>query len=189
MTLTLMLKFKKTKIEGVFLIEPKVIGDHRGFFLETYREEEFLAAGIDAKFVQDNHSFSPQKGVLRGLHFQRPPFSQAKLVRVVKGKLLDVVVDLRKDSPTFGQWESFELSEENFKMLFVPRGIAHGFCVLKDDTHFLYKVDDYYNAENESGIIWNDPALNIAWMIENPILSEKDQKLPIWKEFLTDNPF
>ncbi|MCX6761666.1 MAG: dTDP-4-dehydrorhamnose 3,5-epimerase [Candidatus Moranbacteria bacterium] len=184
-----MLEFQKTKIEGVFLIKPKVNGDHRGFFLETYREEEFLAAGIDVKFVQDNHSFSAEKGVLRGLHFQWPPFAQAKLVRVVKGKLLDVVVDLRKDSPTFGQWESFELSEENFQMLFVPRGMAHGFCVLETDTHFLYKTDNYYNAESDAGIAWNDPELKITWPIASPILSEKDQKQQSWQEFLKNNPF
>jgi dTDP-4-dehydrorhamnose 3,5-epimerase len=184
-----MLEFQKTKIEGVFLIKPQVIGDHRGFFLETYREEEFLAVGIDVKFIQDNHSFSTENGVLRGLHFQKPPFTQAKLVRVIKGKVIDVVVDLRKFSPTFGQWESFELSEDNFQMLFVPHGMAHGFCLVTENTHFVYKVDNYYHADSDGGVLWNDPDLGITWPVENPIVSEKDSRLPIWKEFLKDNPF
>jgi len=184
-----MLEFQKTKIEGVFLVAPKVFGDKRGFFLESYSQKEFLVAGIDVKFVQDNHSFSAEKGVLRGLHFQRPPFSQAKLVRVVKGKVLDVVLDLRKNSPTFGQWEGFELSEDNFLSVFVPRGMAHGFCVLEENTHFLYKTDNYYSAESDGGILWNDQDLKITWPIEKPILSEKDQKQPTWQEFLKNNPF
>jgi dTDP-4-dehydrorhamnose 3,5-epimerase len=184
-----MFEFQKTKIEGVLLIKPQVISDHRGFFLETYREEEFLAAGIDARFVQDNHSFSVEKWVIRGLHFQRPPFAQAKLVRVVKGKVLDVVVDLRKDSPTFGEWESFELSKDNFQMLFVPHGMAHGFCVLEDNTHFLYKTDNYYDAKSEGGIYFNDSRLKISWPATNPIVSVKDQKQESWQEFLKNNPF
>ena len=152
-------------------------------------EKAGVAGGIDARFVQDNHSFSAEKGVARGLHFQRPPFAQAKLVRVITGKVLDVVVDLRKDSKTFGQWASFELLAENFEMLFIPRGMAHGFCVLEDNTHFFYKTDEFYDAKSEGGIAWNDPDLKIDWPIANPILSEKDQKLPSWQEFLQNNPF
>lgn len=184
-----MLEFEKTKIDGVFLIKPKVFGDKRGFFLESYSEKEFLVAGIDVRFVQDNHSFSTEKGVLRGLHFQDPPFAQAKLVRVVNGSVLDVVVDLRKDSSTFGQWESFELSAENFQMLFIPRGMAHGFCVLAENTHFLYKTDNYYNVECDKGISWSDPDLNIIWPVKDPIISEKDQGQLSWKEFLKNNLF
>lgn len=184
-----MLEFQKTKIDGVFLVTPKVFGDQRGFFLESYSQKEFLASGIEVNFVQDNHSFSPEKGVLRGLHFQKPPFSQAKLVRVVKGKVLDVVVDLRKDSLTLGRWESFELSEDNFFSVFIPKGMAHGFCVLEENTHFLYKTDNYYSAESDGGILWNDQDLKIQWPIENPILSEKDQNQLSWQEFLKNNPF
>lgn len=183
------MEFKKTKIEGVILIQPKVFGDNRGFFLESYSQKEFEAGGIKAKFVQDNHSFSVEKGVLRGLHFQLPPFAQAKLVRVVKGKVLDVVVDLRKSSPTFGQWSAFELSEENHLSLFIPQGLAHGFCVLEPGTHFLYKTDNYYNAESDRGIAWNDPDLKIDWPVVNPILSEKDRNQTSWQDFLKNNPF
>jgi dTDP-4-dehydrorhamnose 3,5-epimerase len=184
-----MFEFQKTKIEGVFLVQPMVFKDQRGFFLESYSKKDFLAAGIEVDFVQDNHSFSMDKWVIRGLHFQRPPFAQAKLVRVVKGKVLDVVVDLRKDSQTFGQWESFELSKENFQMLFIPRGMAHGFCVLEDNTHFLYKTDNYYDAKSDGGIAWNDSDLKITWPAENPTLSVKDRKQPDWQEFLKNNPF
>lgn len=181
--------FQAGKIGGVFLIKSQVFFDERGFFMESYSQKEFEMAGIKAIFVQDNHSFSAEKGVLRGLHFQRPPFAQAKLVRVVKGRVWDVVVDLQKDSPTFGQWEGFELSEENKEMLFVPRGLAHGFCVLEENTHFLYKTDNYYSAESDGGILWNDQDLKITWPTGNPILSEKDQNQPTWKEFLKNNPF
>ncbi len=180
---------QKTKFDGAFLIRPKVFNDQRGFFLESYSKKEFLAVGIDATFVQDNHSFSMEKGVLRGLHFQHPPFAQAKLVRVIKGRVLDIIVDLRKNSKTFGRWESFELSEKNFKMLFIPRGMAHSFCVLEENTHFVYKADNYYDAKSDGGIFWNDPDLNISWPIENPLISEKDQKQQSWREFLKNNPF
>lgn len=181
------MEFLETKLKGAYLVKPKVFQDGRGFFLEFFSEKVFSAQGIDVKFVQDNHSLSANKGVLRGLHFQLPPKTQAKLLRVVKGKIFDVIVDLRKDSPTFGKWESFELSAENFEMVFVPRGFAHGFVTLEDNTEIIYKVDNFYAPEFDSGIIWNDPDLKISWPVENPILSEKDGKLQSLKDF--QNPF
>jgi len=184
------MEFIDTQLEGVFLIKPRVFQDQRGFFLESYSQKEFGKKGIKANFVQDNFSFSRKKGTLRGLHFQLPPFSQAKLVRVSRGKVWDVVVDLRKNSPTFGQWQGFELSQENFLMLFVPCGFAHGFCTLEDEVDFCYKVDNFYDAQSDSGIVWNDPDLAIDWPLENqPIISEKDENLPQWKDFLQSNPF
>jgi len=188
------MKFVKTSLEGAYIIKPKVFRDERGFFLESYSEKEFGENGIDAKFVQDNHSLSINKGVLRGFHFQLPPNEQAKLVRVTRGKAYDVIVDLRKNSPTFGKWESFELSApaspaggDNFEMLFIPRGFAHAYCTLEDNTEFMYKVDNFYAPESDSGIIWNDPTLNINWPIKDPILSDKDIKLQLLKNF--NNPF
>jgi dTDP-4-dehydrorhamnose 3,5-epimerase len=176
------MEFQKTTLKDAILIKPKVFGDHRGFFMETYSEKLFKKNGIESDFVQDNHSMSAEKGVLRGLHFQENPHSQAKLVRVTKGKVYDVIVDLRKDSPTFKKWEGFELSAENKLTLFVPKGFAHAFCTLEENTEFMYKVDDFYAPECDSGIIWNDPELQIDWPIENPILSEKDKNLKTLKE-------
>jgi dTDP-4-dehydrorhamnose 3,5-epimerase len=176
------MEFQKTSLKGAFLIKPQVSQDERGFFLESYSKKKFQEAGIEADFVQDNHSLSVSKGVLRGLHFQNPEDSQAKLVRVTKGAVYDVIVDLRKDSETFGKWVGFELTADNFYMLYVPRGFAHGFVTLEDYTEFQYKCDNFYNPANESGIIWNDPDLKIYWPIENPILSEKDKKLPFFKD-------
>jgi dTDP-4-dehydrorhamnose 3,5-epimerase len=155
--------------------------------METYSEKDFKAAGIEATFVQDNHAMSVTKGVLRGLHFQNPEDTQAKLVRVIKGAVYDVIVDLRKDSETYGKWEGFELTAKNFYMLFVPRGFAHGYCTLEDYTEFVYKTDNFYAPQNEGGIVWNDPDLKIYWPIENPILSEKDKKLPLFKDI--NSPF
>jgi len=172
------MEFIKTDIDGLVLIKPKVHTDHRGFFLETYSAPVFAAAGIDAVFVQDNHSKSVAKGVLRGLHFQTAPFEQSKLVRVVRGSVFDVAVDIRPDSPTFGQWRGFELSERNFNMLFIPRGFAHGFCTLEENTEIVYKVDNPYSRENDAGIIWNDPDIAIEWPACDPVLSEKDSGLP-----------
>ena len=172
------MEFKKTTLEGVFIIKPKVFEDERGFVLESYSRDKFEQAGIEADFVQDNHSMSTNKGVLRGLHFQKPPHAQAKLVRVVKGSVFDVVVDLRRDSKTFGKWESFNLTGENKLMLFVPKGFAHGFCTLEGGTEFMYKVDGFYAPEADSGVIWNDPTLNIKWPLDGqPTVSEKDAKL------------
>jgi len=179
------MKFIETSLKGAYLIKPKVFRDERGFFVESWNEKVFAAQGIDAKFVQDNHSLSLQKGVLRGLHFQTPPNAQAKLVRVTRGRVYDVIVDLRKSSPTFGKWEGFELSSENFQMLFIPRGFAHAFLTLEDGTEFLYKVDNFYAPESDSGIIWNDPTLDIDWPVKNPVLSEKDSKLQFFKDIIS----
>ncbi len=175
------MEFTETGLKGAYIVKPKVFRDERGFFLEPYSEKVFAENGINARFVQDNHSMSVPKGVLRGIHFQLPPHEQAKLVRVTKGRVFDVIVDLRKDSPTFGKGESFELSADNFEMLFIPRGFGHAFLTLEDNTEFMYKVDNPYAPESESGIIWNDPDLAINWPIKNPILSEKDGKLPTLK--------
>lgn len=171
-----------TPISGLLVIEPKVFKDHRGYFYESYNATAFKEAGIDAVFVQDNQSLS-QKGILRGLHFQAPPHAQGKLVRVIKGAVLDVVVDIRKTSSTYGQHYSIELTEENFKMFWIPEGFAHGFLTLKDDTIFSYKCTDVYNKASEGGLLWNDPDLNINWGITNPVLSEKDTQNPVLKDF------
>ncbi len=175
----------KTTLKDAYLVKPQVFQDERGFFSETYSKQKFAEIGIDADFVQDNHSMSTKKGVLRGLHYQLAPNTQAKLVRVTKGSVYDVIVDLRKDSETFGKWEGFELSAENFLMLFVPQGFAHGFCTLADNTEFQYKCDNYYAPQSEGAIIWNDPTLNIVWPIENPTLSDKDAKAQEFKNFVS----
>jgi dTDP-4-dehydrorhamnose 3,5-epimerase len=176
------MEFIPTKFSGTWLIRPKVFRDERGYFLESFSKKRFIEHGIDSNFSQDNHSRSLQAGVLRGLHFQKPPSAQAKLVRVVRGGIFDVIVDLRKGSSTFGQWEGFELSGENFLILYVPQGFAHGFCVLEPETDVLYKTDDYYAPESESGIIWNDPDLAISWPVAQPLLSKKDSLLPCFAE-------
>jgi dTDP-4-dehydrorhamnose 3,5-epimerase len=181
------MKIEKTTLRGAYLIKPRVFDDERGFFMENYSEKKFKEAGIEARFVQDNHSMSVSKGVLRGLHYQKPPYSQAKLVRVTRGAVYDVIVDLRKDSPTYGKWEGFELSAKNYYMLFVPKGFAHGFCTLEDYTEFQYKCDNFYDPKSEGAIIWNDSDLKIYWPIENPILSEKDKKAQLFKDF--NSPF
>ena len=176
-----MFTFKETKIKGVYIIEPEVFGDNRGYFMETYRKEEFDNAGLKYNFVQDNQSKS-KKGVLRGLHYQRK-YPQAKLVRVISGEVFDVAIDLRKDSPTYGQWVGEILSSENKKMLMVPRGFAHGFMVLSETAEFIYKCDEVYHPEDEGGIMWNDPEVGIKWPSDiEPLLSEKDQKHPSLKE-------
>ena len=173
----------KTDIEGLVVIEPKVFGDSRGYFFESYNSKAFEEAVGDVTFVQDNESMSSY-GVVRGLHFQKPPHAQAKLVRVVKGKVLDVAVDLRKDSPTFGRHVAVELSEENHKQLFIPRGFAHGFSVLSDEVVFQYKCDNYYAPHSEGAIAWDDPDLAIDWKIpaEMVHLSEKDRNHPKFKD-------
>lgn len=176
--------FIKTEIDGMFIVEPTVFGDDRGYFLETYHYDEFKKAGIDAIFVQDNQSKS-KRGVLRGLHFQtkRP---QGKLVRVIKGKVFDVGVDLRKNSPTFGKWVGAVLSDENKRQLYIPAGFAHGFLVLSDEAEFVYKCTDFYDPQNEGGIIYNDPDININWPISGDmeiLLSQKDRALPSLKSF------
>jgi dTDP-4-dehydrorhamnose 3,5-epimerase len=167
--------FNKTDIEGVYIIEPKVFGDSRGYFMETYNKEEFDKAGLKYNFVQDNQSKS-HKGVLRGLHFQTK-HPQSKLVRVVSGEVFDVAVDLRKDSKTYGKWVGVILSEDNKRMFMIPRGFAHGFVVLSDSAEFTYKCDDFYHPEDDGGIMWNDPDINIKWPDVGKIeLSEKDKK-------------
>jgi len=174
-------KFIKTEIPEVVIIEPKVFGDARGYFTETFRRDKFEeAVGYRVDFLQDNESKSSY-GVFRGLHYQLPPFAQSKLVRVVSGRVLDVAVDIRTGSPTFGQNVAVELSEENKRQVFVPRGFAHGFVVLSETAVFVYKVDNYYSAESDRGIAYNDPALNIDWQIDPDALqlSEKDQKQPL----------
>jgi dTDP-4-dehydrorhamnose 3,5-epimerase len=180
------MKFVPTPIPDLFVIEPRVFGDHRGYFFESYSAEHFKNAGIIADFVQDNESFSG-KGVVRGLHFQAPPKAQGKLVRVQKGRVLDVAVDIRKGSPTYGKHFSIELSGENKKMLWIPPGMAHGFATLEDDTVFLYKCTDTYSPEHEGSILWNDPALGINWGVQEPKLSAKDEVGPLLKDF--SSPF
>lgn len=176
-----MFKFNKTDIEGVYIIESQVFGDNRGYFLETYNKKDFDNAGLKYDFVQDNQSKS-RKGVLRGLHFQKN-HPQAKLVRVLEGEVFDVAVDLRKDSKTYGKWVGVVLSAENKKQFMIPRGFAHGFVVLSDEATFAYKCDDFYHPEDEGGIMWNDPEVNIKWPFEGEvILSEKDKKHPSLKD-------
>lgn len=180
----------ETPIADLLVIEPKVWKDNRGYFYESYNSKLFSDAGIDATFVQDNQSFS-QKGALRGLHAQKTPFEQGKLVRVLQGKVLDIAVDIRKESETFGQYFSIELSGDNHKQLWVPPGFLHGFLTLEDDTIFTYKVTNYYDKASEIGVIWNDVDININWNSsiakEDLILSDKDLVLPAFKDF--DSPF
>ena len=178
------MKLIKTDIEGIVIVEPKVYGDERGYFFESFNAERFFAeTGVDVTFVQDNESLS-KRGVLRGLHFQREPYAQAKLVRVVRGRVLDVAVDIRKDSPTFGRYVAVELSGENHRQMFIPKGFAHGSIALEDDTVFQYKCDEYYHPEVEDGIAWNDPQIGIEWPLsDNEItLSYKDRKHSTLKE-------
>ena len=163
----------KTPIEGLLVISPKIFGDDRGHFFESWSKESFTKNGMDLDFVQDNQSLS-SKGVLRGLHFQNPPFAQGKLVRVIKGIVLDVAVDIRKDSPTYGQHFSIKLSEKNKTIFWIPPGFAHGFVTLEDDTIFTYKCTGVYNKESEGALLWSDKDLNIDWGVENPLVSDKD---------------
>lgn len=169
---------EKTDVLDVYILEPQVFGDERGWFIESWSKKKMQKAGFDYEFVQDNHSYSAQKGTLRGLHFQKGEWAQAKLVRCARGAVLDVVVDLRKGSPTYKKWVAVELSEQNKKQLLIPKGFLHGFLTLTDDVEFLYKADAYYHAQADRNILWNDPELGIEWGIENPILSEKDRIAP-----------
>ena len=168
--------FKKLSIPEVILIEPKLYSDNRGFFFESFKETDFFSNGI-TKFVQDNFSHSI-KGVIRGLHYQKNPKSQAKLVTVFNGKIFDVAVDIRKNSPTYGKWVAEILSNENHRSLYIPEGFAHGFSVLSKEADVLYKISNEYSPKDEGGIIWNDPTINIPWSVEKPIISEKDNQLP-----------
>lgn len=170
------MEIEKTFLEGVMIIKPDVFADERGFFVETFQEKRYQEIlGTDTRFVQDNFS-SSKKGVLRGLHYQTPPFGQAKLLQVLRGKVLDVALDIRYGSPTLGKSVAVELSGENHRQFFIPEGFAHGFLTLEDDTLFQYKCTNVYSKEHDRGILWSDPALGIDWKVENPIVSEKDQK-------------
>jgi dTDP-4-dehydrorhamnose 3,5-epimerase len=180
----IIMQIERTFIEGILVIKPKVFYDSRGYFFEPYNKERYHNIGIEVDFVQDNQSLS-QKEALRGLHFQSPPFDQGKLVRVVKGSVLDVVVDIRTKSPTFGKHFMLELSETNFIQFWIPPGFAHGFVTLEDDTIFEYKCSNFYNKQSEGGIRWNDLELGINWNISNPIISAKDQELPLLKDFVS----
>ena len=179
------MELTKTKLDGVIIVEPKVFGDHRGFFMESWSKRVFEEAGLYYDFVQDNHSSSTVKGTLRGIHFQRGEKAQAKLVRCVKGAVLDVAVDLRPLSPTYKQWVAVELSAENKKQLLIPRGFGHGFVTLTDEVEFLYKADNYYAPEADGGIRWNDPELAIEWGVTDPVLSQKDANAPFLKDAVT----
>ena len=179
-------EFKDTFLKGVMIIQPRVFADERGFFMETYKKSDFVEAGITEDFTQDNHSYS-SKGVLRGIHFQKEPHAQGKLVRCVKGAVWDVAVDLRVDSETFGQWYGLEITEENKTMFYIPPGFGHGFLTLQDNTHFLYKCTNEYNPDADSGIIWNDPEIGIEWPLKEgqvPFVSEKDAVLSLLKDLL-----
>ena len=183
------MKVKHSKLKGCFIIQPSVFEDQRGYFFESFNQERFNAVtGKDVKFIQDNEAKST-RGVLRGLHFQNPPFAQAKLVRVIKGKVLDVAVDIRKDSPTYGMYQSVILSGNNKKQFFVPRGFAHGYVVLSDSAIFSYKVDNVYSPVHDNGITWKDETFNIDWKVEESeiILSKKDENLQCFEDF--DSPF
>ena len=178
------MNIQQTNIEGVYIIEPVLHGDERGYFMESFSERDFEAqTSLNVRFVQDNESRS-RKGVLRGLHFQREPYAQAKLVRVVQGRVLDVAVDIRPESPTFGKYVATELSGTNHRQMFIPKGFAHGYIVLEDDTVFQYKCDEYYHPEAEGGIAWNDPQIAVAWGVAESevILSEKDKHRPLLNE-------
>jgi len=175
--------FIKTELDGVILAEPRVFGDERGFFMESYKTSEFKANGIEVNFLQDNHSRST-RGVLRGLHYQKDPRAQAKLVRCTQGRVFDVAVDLRPDSGNFKKWIGFELSEENKRMLYIPTGFAHGFVVLSEEAEVLYKASEEYSPEHDTGIRWNDPEIGVDWQIKNPVVSEKDKNLPFLKDLI-----
>ena len=181
------MKIIKTEIEGVVIWEPRIFRDARGYFFESFSVREFEEKVARTTFVQDNESCSSY-GVIRGLHFQKPPFTQAKLVRVIKGAVLDVTVDLRKDSPTYGKHVAVELTEDNHRQLFIPHGFAHGFAVLSDEVLFQYKCDNYYTPQSEGGILWNDPDLQIDWRIpaDKVVLSEKDTRHPMFKDYISD---
>ncbi len=173
--------FSKMEIDGLVLVEPRVFKDERGFFMESYKKSEFLSNGINSNFLQDNHSLS-KKNVIRGLHYQTNPKAQGKLVRVIKGSVWDVAVDIRKSSPTFLKWIGIELSEENNKMLYIPPGFAHGFIALTDDVHLAYKCTEEFAPDYDTGIRWDDPDIGVNWPVKDVIVSEKDRELPYLKD-------
>ena len=176
-----MMNIKETLLQNVYILEPAVFHDKRGFFMESYNKRILEQLGIHVDFIQDNHSFSKNAGIIRGLHYQLNPKEQAKLVRVSTGAIFDVIVDIRKNSVTFGKWVSVILSEENKRQVLVPKGFAHGFCTLVPNTNVIYKVDEYYDPEFDRGILWNDPDIGIDWPFSSPLLSDKDSKLPLLK--------
>ncbi|MBN1187228.1 MAG: dTDP-4-dehydrorhamnose 3,5-epimerase [Bacteroidales bacterium] len=178
------MEFRELKIEGLFEIMPQPHKDKRGFFMRVYDSDEFKKAGLCIEWVQENHSKSERKGIIRGLHFQLEPFAETKLVRCIRGEIFDVAVDLRKESYTFGKWQAIVLSEKNRKMFFIPRGFAHGFCTMTEISEVVYKVDNFYSPAHERGLIWNDTDIDIKWPVTNPILSEKDSKNITFKQFI-----
>ena len=177
-----MMKIIETELPDVKLVEPAVFGDNRGWFYESYNYEKLKTLGIDVKFVQDNRSYSKEKGTLRGIHFQKTPMAQSKLISCTRGKILDVAVDLRKGSPTYLKWISVELSEENKHMLFIPKGFGHGFVTLTENVEVLYKVDEYYSKDHDRSIRFDDDEIGIDWGVSNPVLSEKDKNAPLFCE-------
>ncbi len=172
----------ETKLKDVYILEPAVFGDNRGWFMESWSKRTMEEAGLFYDFIQDNHSYSSVKGTIRGLHFQNGEFAQAKLVRCVKGAVLDVAVDIRKGSPTYKQWVSVELSAENKRQLLIPRGFAHGFVTLTDEVEFLYRADNFYNKASEGSIRWNDPTIGVKWGVDDPIVSDKDRVAPLFDD-------
>ena len=180
------MKLIETKLKDCYILEPDRFGDNRGWFSESYNKKVFEDLGLNYDFVQDNESFSAKKGVLRGLHFQNEPYTQAKIVRCTRGAVYDVAVDIRHDSPTYGMWVGVELSEENGRQLLIPRGFLHGFQTLTDNVKFAYKCDNYYNKESDGGVMYNDPDIGVVWPIKDPILSEKDKHHPKLKELIKE---
>ena len=180
------MKLIETKLKDCYILELDRFGDNRGWFSESYNKKVFEDLGLNYDFVQDNESFSAKKGVLRGLHFQNEPYTQAKIVRCTRGAVYDVAVDIRHDSPTYGMWVGVELSEENGRQLLIPRGFLHGFQTLTDNVKFAYKCDNYYNKESDGGVMYNDPDIGVVWPIEDPILSEKDKHHPKLKELVKE---
>ena len=176
----------ETKLKDCYILDPDRFGDNRGWFSESYNKKVFEDLGLNYDFVQDNESFSAKKGVLRGLHFQNEPYTQAKIVRCTRGAVYDVAVDIRHDSPTYGMWIGVELSEENGRQLLIPRGFLHGFQTLTDNVKFAYKCDNYYNKESDGGVMYNDPDIGVVWPIEDPILSEKDKHHPKLRELVKE---
>lgn len=176
------MNIKPTKIKDVFIIETEILKDERGWFTESYNKKKLAEAGINVDFVQSNHSFTKNKGTLRGMHFQHPPHSQSKLVRCIRGAILDVAIDLRKKSPTYKQYIAIELTDGNQTQLFIPKGFAHGFLTLTDDAEVNYKIDNHYNKDYEGFLHFNDPEINIAWGVDNPILNERDSSAPFLKD-------
>lgn len=172
------MKVMETKFDDVYLIEPNVYQDTRGFFMESFNQNDFRELGVHLQLLQDNHSLSVDSGTIRGLHYQLNPYAQLKIVRVIAGAIYDVIVDIRSSSPTFGKWQGFILTADNFRQIIIPKGFAHGFCTLVKNTEVLYKVDQVYAPEYERGILWNDTSLNVDWPTTAPILSEKDRKHP-----------